>query len=135
MPTGRWNLATTTLDGVIYAVGGFGPGPQGGVDVAATVEAYLPESDTWISLPSLPSPRAGAGGAAVGGRLYSVGGWGRREGWLGEGPMADVVAYSPAGGTWTQAPSPPMKGSTATGVVDGVIYAVVDGEQFYAFEP
>jgi hypothetical protein len=42
-----------------------------------TVECYDPATDSWSVLPSLPTPRSGAGAAALDGALYVVGGYDR----------------------------------------------------------
>jgi non-specific serine/threonine protein kinase len=40
----------------------------------ATVQAFDPRRSRWTRLPDLPDPRGGAGAAAIGGRVVSVGG-------------------------------------------------------------
>jgi len=43
-------------------------------NVTATVESYLPLTDTWIQLPSMPSPRYRHAAVAIGNKMYVVGG-------------------------------------------------------------
>src|ERR1051326_6071290 len=53
MPTARHDMATSPVNGVIYAIGG--------KDLAdndlGTVEAYDPASNTWTTKASMPMPR------------------------------------------------------------------------------
>jgi N-acetylneuraminic acid mutarotase len=56
MPTTRRNLAAVTGgDGCIYAMGGLAPSPDGVGRIVATVEAYNPQTDLWVSSDASPS--------------------------------------------------------------------------------
>jgi len=56
--------------GALYAIGGGWTGP---VDFN---ERYDPSSDTWSSIPTpLPPQWRNLGVAAVGGRIFAIGGW------------------------------------------------------------
>ncbi len=114
MPTARYSLSTSVVNGVLYAVGGdyvYG--------VYGTVEAYDPASDTWTTKASMPTPRYGFGTSVVNGVIYAVGG-----GTYG-GDCGTVEAYDPATNTWTtKASMPTVRNTLSTSVVNGVIYAV-----------
>ncbi len=117
LPTGTDLLAAATapcprgvsgLEGTcVYAIGG-----ATAVTYVSTVEAYSPATNTWESLPSLPSaqyalaaasapcPRAVSGLAGI--CVYALGGY------SGTGAVLSTVeAYSPATSTWVTLPSLP----------------------------
>ena len=71
MPTQREAFGIGVVDGVLYAVGGYGCGSSFSV---SAVEAYDPVSDTWTTKASMLTPREGLGVGVVGGVLYAVGG-------------------------------------------------------------
>jgi hypothetical protein len=68
MPTARYGVATSVVNGVIYAVGGNNGGFLG------TVEAYDPASDTWTTKASMPTVRYLLSASVVNGVIYAVGG-------------------------------------------------------------
>ncbi|MHC4686674.1 MAG: Kelch repeat-containing protein, partial [Planctomycetota bacterium] len=57
MPTARYVLSSSVVDGKIYAIGG---DPAG----ASTVEAYDPVTDTWTRKANMPMPRGAAASSA-----------------------------------------------------------------------
>jgi hypothetical protein len=69
MPTPRYGLGTGVVNGVIYAVGGYGC-----CSFVGTMEAYDPASDTWATKASMPTPRHVLSVSVVNGILYAVGG-------------------------------------------------------------
>lgn len=73
MPTSRGGIFVAAHDGLLYVGGGEGNG-----DVASGVfealEVYDPASETWTVLPPMPTPRHGAGAAAVGELVFFPGG-------------------------------------------------------------
>jgi N-acetylneuraminic acid mutarotase len=73
MPTARSNLGLAAAsDGKLYAIGG-SKGP--GEDRLATVEAYDPTTNGWVTITRLPTPRLNlAVAAASNGKLYAMGG-------------------------------------------------------------
>ncbi|MEU9146531.1 kelch repeat-containing protein [Streptomyces sp. NPDC048349] len=117
LPTARYALRATTapcpkdLEGLrgtcVYAIGGFtgAEWPDPAFDVG-TVEAYSPATNTWRTLPSLPTPRSfpaattapcprGVDGLKGSTCVYAIG-----------GAFSDTVeAYSPATNTWRTLPS------------------------------
>jgi hypothetical protein len=54
MSKGRNNLGVVTVDGKIYAIGGYSDG-EGTV---GTNERYDPVTDKWVTLTSMPTPRS-----------------------------------------------------------------------------
>src|SRR5206468_3550529 len=89
MPTARYGLGVATVDGILYAVGGWN-----GSSHLSTVEAYNPTTDTWGTKASMPTARADVGVAVVNGILYAVGGGNS------SGVLTTVEAYDPATDTW-----------------------------------
>jgi len=128
-PPLRWRPTAATLDNVIYIVGG-GATDQGcGGDALATIQAYHPATNTWITnLPSMSFPRlqVGVGVDPVNHLLYAVGG-------IDSGPLFTpqnhVEVFDPAAnngmGLWTTlAPLNTARGLPAVIVFAGKVYAV-----------
>lgn len=74
MPTARRGPGLTAIGNHVYAIGGDLGGP-GGYAPSAHVERYDVAANTWISLPPLPTGRGSPVVAAVGGRIFVLGGW------------------------------------------------------------
>ena len=74
MPTPRGALAAAVHDGRIYAVSGVGPTRRNTV----AHEVYDPATNRWTARADVPTPRDHHALAALGGKLYAVGG--RRNG-------------------------------------------------------
>jgi hypothetical protein len=112
MPTARASLAAAAapcpqgLQGTcLYAVGGFD-----GSTFVATLEAYSPKSNTWVTLPSMPTARSGLAAATApcpqgvkGTCLYAAGGFDVAN----PNGAATVEAYSPRSNSWMTVPSMP----------------------------
>jgi hypothetical protein len=122
MPTARGSLAAAAapcpqgLEGTcLYAVGGFD-----GTSFVATLEAYSPKSNTWVTLPSMPTARSGLGAATApcpqgvkGTCVYAVGGFVPNP-----NGTAAVEAYSPRSNSWMTVPSmPTARGGVAAAAV------------------
>ena len=73
MPTGRSGHAAAVLRGCLYAFGGEGNAsrPDG---LFPQNEVYDPRTNTWESMPQMPTPRHGIGAAVVGDKIYVPGG-------------------------------------------------------------
>lgn len=71
----------------------------GGCDASgrptSALELYSPEVDRWLSLPPMPTPRAGAAVAVLGKQLLVVGGMGKDQ-----RPLKAVEAYNTEEGKW-----------------------------------
>jgi len=116
MPTARWSLSTSAVDGKIYAFGG-----QGGLK---KVEAYDPATDTWTEKAGMPTGRTFLASSVVDGRIYVIGGLTVYRGTH----LAAVEEYDPATDTWTQkADMPAPRSALSTSVVNGRIYAIGGG--------
>ncbi len=100
MPTGRGKPAVAFVGGLLYVFGGW---DAGGTPVGS-VDAFNPISNTWSTLAATnPKPRAAAGVAVAGGKVYLTGGC--LNGGCDE--SADQVVFDPATGTFsTGAPYP-----------------------------
>jgi N-acetylneuraminic acid mutarotase len=116
MPTSRWSLGTSAVNGKIYAIGG---GTNGAL--YRIVEEYDPSSDTWERKADMPTARDGFSTCVVNGVIYAIGGW-----LLGGGLSATAVeAYDPKTDTWTRkANMLTGRQGLATVVVDSKIYAI-----------
>lgn len=119
MPTPRYALSATSLDGIVYAVGG----TPGGCNDLATLEAYDPATDTWTAKAPMPTARSHLATAAVGGKLYAIGG----TNFCGV-DYAVVEAYDPATNTWSpRAPMPGPRRAFRAMVEGGKIYVMGGG--------
>ena len=99
MGQGRGFAAAATVDGRIYVVGGYDESGE-----MASCEVYDPALEgsgksPWKALAPMSQPRGGLALAAVGKRLYAVGG-----GW--DGGLAYSESYDIANDRWLRFPSP-----------------------------
>ncbi len=100
MPDERTEVGVTELMEKVYVVGGFG---------GAAILEYDRVTDRWQARASLPQPLRHATAAAVGGRLYVVGGY--TGGW---NPVDTVFEYDPAADQWRErAKMPTARGALA----------------------
>jgi RNA polymerase sigma factor (sigma-70 family) len=115
MPTARWGLSTSVVDGIIYAIGGDSN------RAGTAVEAYDPAADEWTSKAKMPTVRMELSTSVVNGKIYAIGGdW---QPW--PAPVAAVDEYDPVADKWTEKTDMPTpRGALAASVVDGVIYAI-----------
>jgi N-acetylneuraminic acid mutarotase len=109
--------AAATHAGNLYALGGRS------ATVLADNDRYTPATDTWVSLASMPTPRAGLGAAVVGNSIYAIGGRTGTTPCSGT-PLATVERYDIASNTWTAvAPLPTARSDLAAIDHGGKIYA------------
>src|SRR5688572_11025463 len=73
MAVARSEIPAAVVGSDIYVAGGLVPTAQG-VEVAASVERYRADTDSWESVTDLPSPRHHSMSVAVGGMVYVFGG-------------------------------------------------------------
>lgn len=126
MPTARSGLASATVNGIVYAIGGADPAVSSTNPHLSTVEAYDPATNRWSAKAALPTARSGLAATAVNGIIYVIGG----DNAIAPSPSANVFkplttveAYDPAGNTWTtKAPMATARERFALAAVDGVIY-------------
>jgi hypothetical protein len=122
LPTARPNMtaATAPCPGArnrtcVYAIGG---STNGGTLAVNTVEAYSPATNSWATLPPMPTARSYLAGAAApcpGARnrtcVYAIGGSTNGA----TSAVNTVEAYSPATNTWATLPSMPTARSYLAG--------------------
>jgi Kelch motif len=96
LPQPRSQVGIAVVDGIMYAVGGWGAS-----GASTEVEAYDPATNAWTARASLPTPQPNAGTAAVGGLIYVAG---------GNGPL--LSAYDPATDRWSVLPPTPFPFTT-----------------------
>ena len=116
--TARGGLDTArTLDGVIYAVGGFGTRFE---PIHDSVETRDPVSGQWTFVEPMSMPRGNPGAAAVGGRVYVVGGFRRAAAVTNTGE-----SFDPSTNEWTpiERHDGPIMGPGAT-AHDGHVYLI-----------
>src|SRR5262249_43050112 len=92
-------------------------------DPVATVELFDPRENRWSTRTPLPVALHHAAAAAVGDRLFVVGGYtGGRVRWT---PSAALYEYDFARDAWTsRAEMPTARGALAAPVLDGRLYAL-----------
>jgi len=93
MPTRREDIAACTVNGKIYAIGGYPPNAWVGLK---TVEMYDPGTDTWTRKADMPLGVGMLNARVVRGKIYAVGG--RPD--LKSRPY--VQEYDPTTDTWTR---------------------------------
>lgn len=120
LPTPRDHLATATVAGKIYAIGGRVDGDYS--RNLATVERYDPAIDWWMRDVDLPTARSGITAAVLEGKLYVMGGEGA------VGTYQENEAYDPVRGAWQRmAPMPTARHGLGSAAVQGRIYVITGG--------
>jgi predicted secreted protein/N-acetylneuraminic acid mutarotase len=118
MPTARLGLTTSTVDGKIYAIGGY---PRAATSRLRTVEEYDPATDTWTTKADMPTARTAHASSVVNGKVYVIGGMSAA---FNPG-LSTVEEYNPSTNTWAiKAPMPTGRLGLSTSAVDGKIYAI-----------
>lgn len=137
------HLAVTDLNGKIYVFGGFVP-PTSGPPAWQPIDnawEYDPANDTWKALAPMPTKRGSAVAAAVGGKIYVIGGGATSPG--SKEPsihparphlaVGTVEEYDPATNSWrARTPMPTPRNHAGVGAVGGKIY-VIGGRTGAAF--
>ena len=113
MSTRRCGLALASLEGALYASGGYADQKK----CSHSVERYDPTSNAWASVAPMLVPRARHAMAVFNGRLYAIGGYG------GSDRLASVESYNPKSNTWeTVAPISSKRDYCAAAIMDGDLY-------------
>ena len=116
MPTPRWELSTSAVNGKIYAIGGR-PSEGTGSNLS-TVEEYDPAADTWTTKADMPTARYILCTSVVDGKIYAIGGYAGQT-------LSTVEEYDPITNTWTRkADMPTPRAFLTSCVVNGKIYAI-----------
>ena len=89
MPTARSGHGWATYKGKIYVAGGEIYDSHVFATIRA-VEGYDPATNTWTILPTMPTARHGVNVAAIGNRLYVIGGHIASDGAAGEAANSDA---------------------------------------------
>ena len=100
----------------VYVIGGIKPDGAGGVVTVTDVEVYDTRRDRWRRAAPLPVAMNHPNAAALGGRLYVLGGLSGGASWEAVG---DSFVYDPSKNRWTTLPVMPaevLRGSAAIGV-------------------
>ena len=118
MPTRRTDLGTCTVNGKIYAIGGYPPAGYRGL---TTVELYDPGIDTWTKKADMPLAAGMLNACVVSGKIYAIGGRPDLK------SRAYVQEYDPATDTWTQKADMPVATSQMVSVVLGNKIIVIGG--------
>lgn len=130
MPTPRGAGAAAVVDGVVYVVAG--RPPAGNV-----VEAYDVASDSWQTLPRLPTTfdqRNHLAATAIDGRVFVAGG--RYDGGNFSSPMtAALDIFDPGSGEWTAGADLPRPRGGVNGVAAYGCFHVFGGEGSGIGEP
>jgi N-acetylneuraminic acid mutarotase len=129
------HVAVAELGGKIYAFGGFVPpasGPPAWVPIDNAWE-YDPAGDTWRALAPMPTRRGSPVAAAVGGKLYVIGGVSTHPGSAETAvhparphrSLDTVEEYDPATNAWrARSPMPTARNHAAVGAVGGKVYVI-----------
>ena len=129
MPTARSGLAAASVDGKIYAIGGW---DHDSGRYFSTVEMYDPQTDSWTAKASMSVARRGLMAVSLDGLIYAIGG---RD--SGGNTLSLVEVYDPASDSWStvsQLPEPKSYGAAA--VVNGKIYVVGgSGDSSFEYDP
>ena len=129
MPTPRTRAGAAVVNGIIYVFGGYN-----GIDnrlvnlkFLDVVEAYNPQTDTWMRQQNMSGPRIQSGLGAVEGKIYCIGGsvhpLDKEPGDPGRIDLVEV--YDPATDMWVKrARMPTKRDGFGVGVVNKRIYAI-----------
>src|SRR3979490_1800796 len=111
VPTG--SAAAESINGIIYVAGGARASGKN-----ATLQAFNPTTNTWITLASMPlTLYQGDGAGVINSQLYVAGGWN------GPLPTSVLLKYDPPSNTWTSlAGMSHLSACGATGVINSRLY-------------
>ncbi|WP_037856581.1 kelch repeat-containing protein [Streptomyces sp. NRRL S-31] len=132
LPVPVMDNAVDTYQGKLYsALGSDGQSPL------ADLYVYDPATRAWQAGPAAPEPRQATAHGFIGGRLYTVGGWGPEE-----TVSRTTQVFDASTGRWSKGPDlPEGRFGAASAVLDGRLY-VVGGctntdcsDTVYAFDP
>ena len=129
MPTPRASTEAAVINGTIYVCGGYNGADNRLVNLKFLdiVEAYDPQTDTWVRKQGMSIPRKQFGVGVVAGKIYAIGGYIHPLDKKPEDPWRiDLVeVYDPATDTWAKrAKMPTKRDGFGVGVVNNHIYAI-----------
>jgi N-acetylneuraminic acid mutarotase len=119
LPKPRSNVKAATVNGVVYAIGGYVFESTTGLEVRARVDAYDVASNTWTPKRPLPEALVPHGATSINGKIYVAGGWNdsRRS--------RHLYVYDPTTDRWTRKADMPFTIETYAGhqgMIDGQLY-------------
>ena len=133
MEIARSETPAAVIDEAIYVPGGLVATAQG-VGVAASVERYRSDTNTWDSVADMPAPRHHSMSVAVDGLVYLLGGFGDDF-----DPWATGWVFEPQPNGWGEIADLPLSiGAGAAVEIEGIIYVaggVPLGTSLYAYDP
>lgn len=129
MKFGRYDFACSEVNGMIYAVGGYGSDGNG----LSVAEVYDPDKNEWTLIDDLRRPRYGCFACSFGGKLYVMGG--RSSFTIGNSRFVDV--YSPDGRSWCEMKNRGCVMVTAHAVVGKKLFCMewLNGRELAIFDP
>jgi N-acetylneuraminic acid mutarotase len=121
LPVGMAEVGVASLDGKVYVVGGteqVGNGPA--IWNSSLTMMYDPTTDTWHERAPLPRGLTHVGVAALGGRLYAIGGF---TNIVHMGAVDSAYVYDPDTNRWSDLPKlSSARGSVGVVAVDGKLH-------------
>ncbi|RYF83603.1 MAG: kelch-like protein [Comamonadaceae bacterium] len=132
LPEARHHIALAAVGDELHAVGGFSGGFPNW-QAQASCYVYTPAENRWRPGVDLPAPNAEGVVAAMGGKVYVVGGRVRASAdarhFNAHVDTAGGLVFDPASARWSAiAEAPTARNSAASAVIDGLLY-VVGGRQ------
>jgi N-acetylneuraminic acid mutarotase len=128
-PTARSDFGIATYQDKIYIFGGtIGHGTgRGEALLTGATEVYDPETDTWETKTSIPTPRQSLEGNMVSDKIYLIGGV-RYVGGFNIWGFHENEVYDPDTDSWTtEAPLPTAVWSYSSAVINDKIYLMGGG--------
>jgi hypothetical protein len=126
----RANFGATTVNGKIYAIGGWAYRPAGITNIVEetnSLEEYDPVADTWTYKTPMPTARESFATAVYQNKIYCIGGRANKT------ILGINEVYDPSADTWeTLASMPTPRYGVEACVVDGKIYVVGGGSNVTA---
>ena len=132
MPTPRSGFAIAVYKNNIFCIGGTTGDNENFVSgITGVTEVYDPAADSWITLESMPTPRADLCASIVNGTIYCMGGkkyWGVDSSYQ---ELNVTEAFNPDGNSWSKKSSMaiPVFGC-ASAVLKGQIYVIGGSRHF-----
>src|SRR5688572_12030152 len=121
VPESRTEVSVAADDSLIFLVGGYGRGEGRRPSAPRAMLVYDPAADRWTTAGEIPEGLNHASLAAVGGRLYIVGGFRGSS----RSATGAVRIYDPAQRTWRDGASMPTpRGALAVAVLEEKVHAI-----------
>jgi Kelch motif len=107
MPEALNHMSAVAYQGQLYVVGGYASPGDTSTDAVRGFWRYDPRTGRWQAMPDAPIPRAAAGAAVVGHRLYVVGGRNDTTAALSSptAALSSLAIFDFGTGRWTLGPS------------------------------